>query len=117
MQGETPMITDWLLVILTLVIAVLTFLVWKVYERIAWLSGAMESHSDLMLRLEALRGINGKPIELVWWDPTVENIPSVKEHGKPVEMKRIYVFLPPKLRQKKPSNWKRLCDMFRLPGI
>ena len=108
------MITDWLLVFLTLVIAVLTYLIWKVYERIAWLTGAMESHSDLMLRIEALRGIGRKPIELVWWDPTIENVPTVKEHGKPVEMNRIYIYLPPKLRQNKPSTWKRLRDLFRL---
>ena len=108
------MITDWLLVFLTLVIVVLTFLVWKVYERIAWLTGAMESHSDLMLRIEALRGVDGRPVELVWWDPTIEDVPSVKEHGKPVEMKQIYVFLPPKLRREKASTWKRLRDLFRL---
>ncbi len=109
------MITDWLLVFLSLVVAVLTYLVWKVYERIAWLTGAMESHSALMLQIEALRGIKEKPIELVWWDPTIEDIPSVKEHGKPVEINRIYVYLPPKLRRNKPSTWERLRDLFRLP--
>jgi hypothetical protein len=78
MEERSPMITDWLLVILTLVIAALTYLVWKVYERIAWLTGSMESHSDLMLRIEALRGIEVKPIELVWWDPTIEDVPAPK---------------------------------------
>ena len=110
------MITESLLVFLTLAIVVLTYLIWKVYERIAWLTGALESHSDLMLRIEAIRGIEGKPIELVWWDPSIENIPTVKEHGKPVEMNRIYIYLPPKLRRNKPSAWKRLRDLFRLPA-
>ena len=72
------MITDWLLVFLTFVVAVLTFLVWKVYERIAWLTGAMETHSDLMLRIEALRGIDGKQIALIWWDPTIGDPPTQK---------------------------------------
>jgi hypothetical protein len=69
MNGGTPMIAHWLLVFLTLVIAIFTYLAWKVYEKIAWLTGAIESHSDLMLRIEALRGIHGKATELVWWDP------------------------------------------------
>ena len=76
------MLTDWILVFLTFVIAIFTFLVWKVYERIAWLTGAMESHSDLMLRINAARGINGKPIDLVWWDPTIADAPVTKEHEK-----------------------------------
>jgi len=63
------------MIILTLIIALLTFLLWKVYERIAWLTGAMETHSDLMLRIEAKRGINEQPIKLVWWDPTIADPP------------------------------------------
>ena len=106
------MITDWIMVTLTLVIAVFTFLVWKVYERIAWLTGAMESHSDIMLKIEALRGINDKPIEVVWWDPTIEPPPGTKEHGQPMELNRIYVYLPPHLRRNKPTRWKRICRLF-----
>lgn len=110
------MISDWIIALLTLVIAVLTFLVWKVYERIAWLTGAMESHSDLSLRIEALRGIDGKKIELIWWDPSIDKPPVEKKHGKPVELNCIYVYLPPELRQNKPSLRERLRDLFRLPG-
>jgi hypothetical protein len=78
MGGQSPVITDWIVAFLTLVIAVLTYLVWKVYERIARLTGAMESHSDIMLRIEAMRGApEGKPIELVWWDPSIEEPPVV----------------------------------------
>ncbi len=47
---------NWVLVFLTFVLVLLTYLVWKVYERIAWLTGAMETHSDLMLRIEAPPG-------------------------------------------------------------
>lgn len=110
------MITDLIMVFLTFVIAALTYLVWKVYERIAWLTGAMESHSDLMLRIEALRGApNGKPIDLIWWDPSIKEAPIVQEHGKKVELNQIYVYLPPRLRQKKPSLKQRLCNLFKLP--
>jgi hypothetical protein len=106
--GGTPMITDWIIAVLTFVIALFTCLVWRAYRRIAWLTGSMETHSDLMLRLQALKGdADGKPIELVWWDPTIADPPGVREHGKPVDMKRIHIFLPPKLRWKKPL-WKRL---------
>ena len=109
------MITDWIIAVLTLIIALFTYLVWRVYERIAWLTGAMESHSNLMLRIEALRGINGKPLELIWWDPTIGPIPSVKEHGKPVDVTRIYIYLPPALRSRQPTWQERICALFRLP--
>lgn len=79
------LLTNWLLVLLTLLLVFLTFLVWKVYERIAWLTGSMETHSDLMLRIEALRGINDKPIELIWWDPTIAEPPV---HPEPWEASR-----------------------------
>ena len=94
---------QWILVCLTLVIAFFTFLVWKVYERIAWLTGAMETHSDLMLRIEALRGINDMPIKLVWWDPTIEKIPTKKEHGQEIDLSTIYMYLPLEMRRNKPK--------------
>src|SRR5262245_21634256 len=104
-----------LMVILTAIIALLTYLVWKVYERIAWLTGAMETHSDLMLRIEALRGVNNKPIELIWWDPTIAAPPVQMEHGKPVEMNRIHIYLPLKLRRHKKGALYRLRNLFSLP--
>lgn len=110
------MLTDWIIALLTLVIAVLTYLVWKVYERIASLTGAMESHSEILLRIEAIRGApEGTPIELVWWDPSIEDPPVVREHGKLIELHRIYIFLPPNLRRNKPSLGRRLVNLFRLP--
>ncbi len=41
------MIANWIIVLLTFVIAFFTFLIFLVYERIEWLTGAMESHSGL----------------------------------------------------------------------
>jgi hypothetical protein len=40
--------------VFTCVIAVFTFLVWRTYERMAFFTGAMESHSELMLRLQRI---------------------------------------------------------------
>ena len=69
----------WIMILLTATIALFTYLVWKVYERIAWLTGAMETHSELMLRIEACRGVRDEPIKLLWWDPTIEDPPSIKQ--------------------------------------
>ena len=110
-----PTLANWALVVLTLIAVLLTYLVWKVYERIAWLTGAMETHSDLMLRIEALRGINNKPIELIWWDPTIAEPPIHIEHGKPVELNRIHIYLPLKLRRNKKGTMERLRTLFSLP--
>ena len=107
--------TNFLMVLLTAVIALFTFLVWKVYERIAWLTGAMETHSDLMLRIEAKRGINDSPIKVVWWDPTIEKPPGKREHGKEVELNTIYCYLPPRERRVQPSWCSKLKDLFNLP--
>jgi len=107
---------DWIMIILTLVIAFFTFLVWKVYERIAWLTGAMESHSDIMLRVEAKRGIkDGKEIKLIWWDPTIEKPPIKREHGQEIELDTIYVYLPPEERKEKITWQSRIKRLFSLP--
>lgn len=110
------MLTDWITVILTLVIAFFTFLVWKVYERIAWFTGAMESHSDLMLKIEAMRGSGtGQPIKLIWWDPSIGDPPVSRKHGKEVDLNTIYVCLSPKYRQRKPTLKTKIIELFRFP--
>lgn len=107
---------DWLTVglgaltvVLTVAIVVLSYCVWKTYKRIEWLTGSMETHSSLMLQIEAMRGINEKPIDLVWWDPTIEAPPVDMGHRKAIDLKRIHVFLPPELRQHKKKVPKRLA--------
>lgn len=115
--------SNWVMVVLTsimvfftIVIAFFTFLVWKTYERIAWLTGAMESHSDLMLRIEARRGIkDGDPIRIVWWDPTLgESVPK-KEHGKDVDLSTIHIFLPVEMRRKQKTTKQKLKELLTLP--
>lgn len=110
-----PSITDWIMVAFTLAIVVFTILTWCVYKRIAWFTGAMESHSERMLWIESLRGINGMPIELWWWDPGVQNPATEAAHGKRIALDRIRVYLPPRLRRRKPSILNRFRERVRRP--
>ena len=105
--------TNWIMIFLTLVIAFFTFLVWKVYERMAWLTGSMETHSDLMLRIEARRGIDNTPIKLVWWDPTIEPPRIKREHGSEVDLSVIHIYLPLGERKNRPTGWVRAKELFR----
>jgi hypothetical protein len=69
---------------------------WRTASRLAWFTGAMESHSEIMLRLEARR----QKIPTVWWDPTVEAPPfHGVAHGKKCQIAQIRIFLPEHLRQ------------------
>jgi len=104
------MITDWIIAFLTLVIALFSILVWRVYRRLAWLTGAMESHSTLMLGIEAKRGVNNQPIKIIWWDPTIEEPPFTGEHGKEANLESIFMFMPPQYRKYKSSWFSRLKD-------
>lgn len=105
MEGAQMNPTDWLMVCLTFVIAVFTILVWRVYARIALFTGAMESHSTMMLRIEAKK--NGIPV--TWWDPTL-NGPCTKswpqlqgEHGKEAVLEQIYIGVPVERRKYQPT--------------
>lgn len=81
--------------IATVVIAVFTALVWKISKRMEWLTGAMESHSALLLRMEA----ENKGIAMEWWDPSIEDIPGEGQHREPCKIRKIYVGLHPRLRK------------------
>ena len=100
--------TNVLLVILTAVIALFTYLVWLVYDRIAWLTGSMESYSAVLLRLEAARGINNTPVEVIWWDPTLERFPFTGAHGSPASLDRIYLAVPLRYRRRQRTLWDKL---------
>ena len=106
---------EWIMVGLTLVIAMFAFLVWKTYYRIEWFTGSMETHSELMLQIEARRGINGEPIKLEYWDPTIVKSPKKKQHGQEVDLSVIYIGLPLEMRRNKPTAREILKDLFNLP--
>ena len=103
------------MILLTALIASFTFLVWKVYERIAWMTGAMESHAELMLRIEAKRGIAGEPIKVLWWDPTLESPPIKREHGQEANLDAIYCFVPLPERRVHETWQAKLRELFKLP--
>jgi len=108
---------EWIMVGLTLVIAFFTFLVWKSYYRIEWFTGAMETHSNVMLQIEARRGINGEPIKLVYWDPTIEKFPKKEQQkdGQEVDLSVLYIGLPIEMRRNKPTAREILKDLISLP--
>ena len=81
----------------TVAIACFSYTNLKVSKQIAWFTGAMESHSQLQVMLAAKRE-PGAGVEVVWWDPTLEAAPSSMKHGAPVQLSRIYIYLPPELR-------------------
>ncbi|MGD8617913.1 MAG: hypothetical protein PVH54_01860 [Gammaproteobacteria bacterium] len=82
--------------IATVIIAVFTALVWKINRRMEWLSGAMESHSTLILRMEAEK----RGIEMEWWDPSIEEFPREGRHQDPCKINKIYLGIHPKFRKK-----------------
>jgi hypothetical protein len=98
---------DAVLSILTAALCVLAFVTWRVYKLQAWLSGALESHSLLQLRmLAADRGI-----PTVWWDPSMGDPPSAarRVHGQVDSLETVYLYVPTGLRadRKNLNRWKR----------
>jgi len=67
-------------------------------ERLTWFTGAMESHSEIMMRLTAQR--DGVPV--VYWDPNEEAVPTepLKKHKASADIKTVYQYLPTHLRKK-----------------
>jgi hypothetical protein len=48
----------------------------------------------MLIMLEAKRDA----VEAIWWDPTLERVPTSMKHGTPVQLSRMYFYLPPELR-------------------
>ena len=91
----------------TFFIFVLTYLIWVSYRKIEWFTGSMETYSQVMLRIEAAKGINGQSVKLLWWDPYIAEPPVKWVHGQEIDTSTVYIFLPPNKRQKKQSWWRR----------
>ena len=88
-------LTDWLMVIITFILG---FFAWRISAKIAWFTGSLDTHSELMLRIEAKRGINGEPIKVIWWNPLIKHFPFSGEHNTEAELSEIYLGIPPKFR-------------------
>lgn len=67
-------------------------------ERMNWLTGSMESHSSLMVRLEAKK----QGIQAVWWDPTEEDWPLTGPHGANATIEKIRIGMNPRDRKEIP---------------
>lgn len=91
-------LTDWLMVIISGLLLIISYFTWRISSRLAWLTGAMETHSTMMLRIEAKRGIDGQPIKVIWWDPSREAFPFSGEHRAEADLEKIYLGIPPKYR-------------------
>jgi hypothetical protein len=110
-------LTDWLMVVISALLLLLALFAWRINARIAWLTGAMESHSAVMIRIEAKRGINNQPVKTIWWDPTQADFPFSGVHGKTDDLTKIYLGIPPKYRTYSKSRWPRLSRWFSgIPG-
>lgn len=71
-------------------------------ERSNWLMGAMESHSTMMMRLEAKK----QGIPVIWWDPTDNEtgeqywpVYDAAKHGEEAIIEKIYTGIPLRLRK------------------
>ena len=84
----------------TAIIAILSYRLWRSSKRVEWLTGALESHSEIQLAIAA----KGAGMEVIWWDPTLEKVPSVRKHGEQRDLSRVYTFLP--LRERAGSRKK-----------
>ncbi len=97
-------LTDWLMAIISIFLFLLGCFVWRINAKIGWFTGALETHSELMLRIEAKRGINGEPIKVIWWNPLTKHFPFSGEHSTEAELSEIYLGIPPKFRGEN-QNW------------
>ncbi len=52
----------------TVAIAFFALASWRVSRQLAWFTGAIETQSDLLMKMEAKR----QKIPMVWWDPSIE---------------------------------------------
>ena len=86
---------DTLNTISTFVIAFFAILVWIVYKKISDITGAQETHSEMMLKIEAKRC----RIPAVWWDPTIAAPPVGWKHDKEINLEKVYIYIPKELRK------------------
>lgn len=103
---------DFMMVVLTALLAFFAFLTWRTYDRIEFLTGAMDSHGTMDIRLQVMKWNIEHPehkIKLVWWDKTIEALPPYS-HGDLAEVTQVHVMLPLGRRQGQNS----LCRDLRL---
>ncbi len=120
LENNDPKLTDWLMVGVSAALLWLSVLVWRINKQIAWFTGAMESHSQLMLMLEAGKK---EQITLKWWDPYFngpkKEWPTKAQHNEKIEPNEIYIGVPVNRRKKHPCRarlkewWNEVWDSVR----
>lgn len=101
----------FLIVIFLFLITIGMFFLFLVLEKICWVLGAIETHSSLFLKIEALRGVDGNPLELLWGDPTIRKSNIKHEHGEKIDLKSIYFSIPQKDRKIKRTLLNKIKDL------
>ena len=72
----------------------------RLQERLVWFTGAMASHSNVMVRLEAKK----QGVRTIWWNPeeyrekTGRKWPKTASHGESAEPQLIRVGVPLEVR-------------------
>jgi hypothetical protein len=82
----------------------------NIAERANWFTGAMESHSDMQVRIAARK----EGLKAVWWDKSrYGESPSQAaiKHGEEINLETIYFNISPELRAQPDARrgfWRRL---------
>ena len=109
--------TDFINIVLTFAILVIAWQGRRIANRVQWLTGAMQRHSDQQRQIAAKEA----GIEMIWWDPNEGGrFPHKGEHGHVHHMKKIYIGIPEHLR--KPGRWlpgpvARLAAVCSIAGV
>ena len=110
MTENTIQVMGWLNIVLTGIIATLTLLNFLIVQRLKWLTGAMERHSDQQRQLAARNA--DPPIKMVWWDKTIGGpFPHEGGHQDLIQLDRMYIGIPEIHRRYR--GWRRIIKWWR----
>jgi hypothetical protein len=111
MRRDGITFSEWIAILSLTISAILTYLIFKANNRLTGLTGAMETHSQLMLMLEAKK----QGVDVIWWDPFFEGPnkkwPRHASHNTKARIKEIFIGLP-ESRRRKHSIFSRLKVLF-----
>jgi hypothetical protein len=85
--------------IATIVIAAMTYQVWKINKRLVWFTGAMASNAQKSAMIAAKEA----KIQPVWWDPSKAPWPKSGPHDTDVDLSKMYFGTRPVEREIPPD--------------
>ena len=115
----TASIAIWMNGVLTLAIVVIAGVNWRIADRVKWLTGAMERHSDQQRQIAAKEA----GVEMIWWDKNQAEdgtFPHTGEHKQLHRLKRIYIGIPEHRRMRPrwlPGPIGRLAIVAGITGL